>query len=108
MADVRYGWKADIPRASLIRMGISDFCAACEWLAGDGLEISEATYSGQSFGSWFINVLHKGGIRRAVWDGRDRWLVIQSKGSNDDWKDEWVSRDTAEHTVENVVSHLRD
>ena len=88
-------------------MGISDFCAACEWLAGDGVEISEATYSGNSFGSWFINVTRKGGCLRAVWDGRDCSLVIQSKRPKDNWKDEWVPRDAAEQTVENLVCRLR-
>jgi hypothetical protein len=88
-------------------MNLSDFCAACEWLAGEGIEICEASYHGRSFGNWFIEVSHNGKLRRAVWDGRDRWLIIQSQHDTNDWQDEWIARKDSEQTVEEVVTRLR-
>lgn len=89
-------------------MNITDFCAACEWLAGESIEINKATYDGASFGSWFIDVPHQGKLRRAVWDGRDRSLVIQSQVTADVWEDEWIAREGDEQTVEQVVTRLRN
>jgi hypothetical protein len=87
-------------------MNISDFCAACEWLAGEGVQIHEATYHGRAFGSWFIDVSLEGTLRRAVWDGRDRWLTIQSQLTGTGWQDEWIARDAAAQTVEQVITRL--
>jgi hypothetical protein len=88
-------------------MNISDFCAVCERLASDGIQISEASYQGKSFGSWFIDVPHHGSLRRAVWDGKDGWLVIQSQSSGGNWTDEWIGREAALQTVDQAVSRLR-
>jgi hypothetical protein len=88
-------------------MNINDFCASCEWVTGEGAEIAEAIYNGQSFGSWSIGVPHKGRRRRAVWDGKDSWLIIQSGQSEGDWTDDWIGRDPDEQTVEQVVRRLR-
>ena len=86
-------------------MNINDFCASCERVAGEGAEIAEATYNGQSFGSWFIEVPHKGRRRRAVWDGKNRWLIIQSAPQGD-WTDDWIGREPDEQTVDQVVRRL--
>jgi hypothetical protein len=87
-------------------MTISDFCASCEWLNREGAEINEAKYNGAAFGSWFIEVKHERKRRRAVWDGRDRWLIIQSANSEGEWKGIWIGREPGEHTVEQLVRRL--
>lgn len=88
-------------------MNINDFCTACEWLAGERIQIHEASYYGRAFGSWFIDVSQDGKLRRAVWDGRDRWLIIQSQQAND-WQDEWIGKDDLDHTVEQLITRLRN
>ena len=87
-------------------MNINDFCASCEWLTGEGADIAEATYNGQLFGTWFIEVHGKGTRRRAVWDGKDQWLIIQSGQSQGGWIDDWIGRKPDEQTVEQVVQRL--
>ena len=89
-------------------MNISDFCTACEWLAGDGIQINKAAYDGEAFGSWFIDVPHRGKLLRAVWDGRDCPLVIQSQVTADAWNVEWIAREADEQIVEQVVTRLRN
>ena len=89
------------------RVNINDFCAACEWVAGDGLDIRQANYDGQHFGSWSIDVRQGGKLRRAFWDGRDRWLLFQTKQADGSWTDDWIGRNADEQKVERVVDLLR-
>lgn len=87
-------------------MNINDFCAACEWLNGDGADIRDATYQGQHFGSWFIEVHNKGQLRRAAWDARDGWLYLQTLQPDGDWSDDWIGHHADEQTVERVIQML--
>ena len=88
-------------------MNFSDFCAACELLAKDGIQVDKAEYDGLAFGSWFVEVSFNGRPRRRIsWDGRDRWLILQSQDADQTWKDEWVSREPHEQTVAQVMSRL--
>jgi hypothetical protein len=88
-------------------MNINYFCAACEWLTGEGAIIAEAAYDGENFGHWFIAVRSKGKRRQAAWDGKDGWLYIRTRHGDGEWVDDWVGRSPDEQTVERIVEALR-
>jgi len=82
-------------------------------LARDGWRILRSRYDERVFGSWFI-VFSKGRKRlKAVWDGRDSWMILQ-KGHRslvtpwaENWTDVWIAKDTVLQTPNELVSRAR-
>ncbi|MGA9753049.1 MAG: hypothetical protein WBS54_14800 [Acidobacteriota bacterium] len=88
------------------------FDATCQLLTGAGVEIEEARYDEQVFGSWFVSVRIKPGLRM-VWEGRDHWLFVQRRGSRlfrgePVWEDLWVATMAAEQTLADAVARLTE
>ena len=71
-----------------------------------GFSIEDARYQGRHFVSWTIE-LSRHGLKPhlLVWDGRDRWIILQSQRGSD-WVDEWVIREPLPDTIEQVIAHL--
>ena len=90
-------------------MQLNDFCAICERLAGEGVQVDKAQYDGLTFGSWYIEISADGRpARRLIWDGREGWLLLQSRDAKSRWKDEWMGRDPEQQTVEQAITRLRE
>ena len=86
----------------------TDFARACQQLEEAGFTIDEAKYFGRHFGSWTIEVSAEGlKPHLVVWDGRDRWIVLQVQGSGEEWVDEWVIREPEQDTIERIIGRLR-
>lgn len=85
----------------------SDFANACIRFAEAGFTIDEANYTDRAFGSWTLQI-SKGGLapHLVMWDGRDRWLILQSKDSSDQWVDEWVVREPQEDSIDQIIGRL--
>lgn len=88
-------------------MDLSNFCAACEMLDREDVEVWEARFDGHSFGSWYITVRRGNELRRSVWDNRDGWLRHQSSRTSGVWDDVSDARGVEAQTVEHVVNFLK-
>lgn len=76
------------------------------------IPIAKAEYSVQQLGSWWIIVNVNKSLLRAVWNSRDRWVVIQYM--TDEvfhgqfiWKDEWTLKRAADLTPENICYRFK-
>jgi hypothetical protein len=81
-----------------------DFDAFRERLEEASFRESEARRDEAAFGSWLI-ALDTEPPLRVVWDGNDRWLIVQAH-RDDKWRDERVIREDAEQTTEAVIRSL--
>lgn len=76
-------------------------------------------YTGQSFGSWYVTVVHQPRLR-IIWDGKDGWMIIQRETNRPyhwdplrkEWDVLWVAKrpeeDAAAEEVVNALESLRD
>jgi hypothetical protein len=65
----------------------------CNQKLGD-IDIKTKEYNDKAFGSWFIERQNK----RLVYDGKDAWLIFQTKSKND-WTDhEIIKNDELEYS----------
>jgi hypothetical protein len=87
----------------------SDFALACKKVEEAGFTIDAAAYHGRHFGNWTIELSSEGlKPHLIVWDGRDRWMVLQSHRGGEEWLDEWVVREPQHDTVEQIIARLRN
>lgn len=78
-------------------MTLEDFAESCRKLTQAGFDVRHAEYHGQVFGNWLIEFTRKGiPLHCLVWDGKERWLLLQSQGSGGTWQDKWLARDLQE------------
>ena len=90
--------------SSLTTVAAPDFDAFRDRLRGEGFRETEARNDQAAFGSWVIT-LDTDPPLRVVWDGKERWLIIQARHDNE-WSDERVIRDESEQIAELVVANL--
>lgn len=81
-----------------------------ELLLSAGFDVDEASYHHDAFGSWLVGV-RTVPRHRVVWDGKDRWLVVQKETSGTFqglpvWDDVWIERDAKDESSEQAVSKL--
>lgn len=91
-------------------MSRAQFHRVVELLASFGIGISAQEYSEQAFGSWFV-VASTSPVRRVVWDGKERWYVVEEKTTQQFnglpvWRELWISRTPASGTVDLAVGAL--
>ena len=69
--------------------------------------IDESQYEAKHFGSWWIE-LSRDGLpkQRVVWDGRDRWLIVETFASSGSWMDKWIGRKASEQSAESALMQL--
>jgi hypothetical protein len=72
-------------------------------LRAHGFREAESRHDEAAFGSWFI-VLDDPSVR-VVWDGKERWLVVQRQTGNG-WADVWLAREESEQTPDVVAKQL--
>ncbi len=89
-------------------MDIQEFNTLQALLVGAGLEILDARFDQSSFGSWFVTVGTEPRLR-AVWDGKEGWVVVQKQTSARDssWHDIWIGRDHDEQNAQRVAETIR-
>lgn len=86
----------------------TDFAQACQQFEEAGFTIDEAKYYGRHFGTWTIEVSGEGlNPHLIVWDGRDRWIIVQVQAADKEWADEWVIREPQHNTIERIITRLR-
>jgi hypothetical protein len=91
----------------------ADFDTMAADLAECGYLVSDSRYDGAAFGSWWI-VVESGVARfRVIWDGRDRWLLLQQERahnspSDPEWLDVWVERLVEGQTSAGVLAQLAE
>jgi hypothetical protein len=81
----------------------SDFETFRTALRLHGFRETESRYDVAAFGSWFV-ILDEPPVR-IVWDGKERWLVVQRR-AGDEWIDVWLSRDEADQNADAVIEQL--
>jgi hypothetical protein len=73
--------------------------------------VDSSRYADQSFGSYYV-VVSGSPRRRIVWDGKERYLIVQvetgreSEG-NATWRRIWIGTQAHEQTSENAIAALR-
>jgi hypothetical protein len=82
----------------------ADFEAFRDQLRAGGFRETEARNDEAAFGSWVI-ALDTDPLHRVVWDGKERWLIVQVQHANE-WTNERVIRDERDQTAEAVVASL--
>jgi hypothetical protein len=98
--------------ADLPIMNRSAYDETLALLAAAGLRTLDSRYDDQASGSWWIEV---GATppRRIVWDGKDRWAIVQvARGQRsaedvDLWEDRWIGRHLDERTPATLVQETR-
>ena len=75
------------------------------------IPIAKAEYSIQQFGTWWIIAQLDKSLLRAVWNSRDRWLVIQSLteevvDGQFQWKEEWTMKRREDVTAEHITDRF--
>ena len=80
----------------------------CEALCRDaGYAVLGSRYDAEHFGSWWLEISREGLPRQQViWDGRDRWLIVQALASSGSWMDKWIGRKQAEQSGEAALAAL--
>jgi hypothetical protein len=88
-------------------MDEEDFRRAEELFRRAGFRVEDKGYHQSHFGSWSI-VLSREGLpqQRVVWDGRDRWLIVEAFASSGTWMDKWIGRKKSEQNAETALAHL--
>lgn len=76
------------------------------------IPIAKAEYSAQQFGNWWIIVNVNKLLLRAVWNSRDRWVVIQRMtdevfNGQFVWHDEWTLKRKEDLTPENICYRFK-
>jgi hypothetical protein len=72
-----------------------------------GFHVEKAQFDEKTFGSWWVELSRNGLPRQqVVWDGRDRWLIVQAFASSGSWMDKWVGRKKAEQTAVAALAQL--
>jgi hypothetical protein len=89
-------------------MNEADFRETLGLLETAGHVVLSSRYDAAAFGSWFVEV--EGEPRaRVIWDGKDRWLIVQTARQGRDWKDSWIEKQASLQTpaqaVRKVVEH---
>lgn len=90
--------------SSLTIVAAPDFDAFRDQLRAGGFRETESRNDEAAFGSWVI-ALDTDPPQRVVWDGKERWLVVQARHDNE-WSDEHVMRHESEQTAEEVIASL--
>jgi hypothetical protein len=122
-------------RGYRMAMRFPDFACYFQDLKSAGFTILHARYT-DCFGSWSIEFSSERHLQhRLIWDGRDRWLTLQSErpeserthlispeklrkmnymdgvtakswSDEDAWQVKWIGREEAEQTFEQVLKEL--
>jgi hypothetical protein len=85
-----------------------DHLAQCEAACrAAGYAVRERRSHPGHFGSWWLEVSRDGLPRqRVIWDGKDRWLIVQALASSGSWMDKWVGRKKSEQSAEAALAAL--
>ena len=87
---------------------VASFYEACRQIEGMGFDILHAVYNGLAFGSWSIEFkTFKLPLRRLVWDGKERWLLLQTKERTDDWQETWCDHDPQGQMLDRAFAQSR-
>lgn len=83
---------------------------ASQLVAQRGQRVQSQEYSEQSFGSWYL-VASMQPPRRLVWDGKERWLVVEEETGErlnglPVWRELWLERNPQTQSVEQAVTAL--
>jgi hypothetical protein len=70
-------------------------------LSNAGYSVCAAAPHDEAFGSWQMTVDTQR-PSQLVWDGKDRWLILRTGGS-----DVWIAKDDAEQTPAAAIEQLR-
>lgn len=79
-------------------------------LAQQDWAIVTSRFDEHVFGSWFIVFRRGAATFQAIWDGRDRWLILQRDRHKwfhlwpKNWQDVWVGKNPADQSATNVIS----
>ncbi|HEX6375586.1 MAG TPA: hypothetical protein VFZ91_07680 [Allosphingosinicella sp.] len=72
-----------------------------------GLTVSEAKYDGRNSGYWYIELSRTGRPPRMIlWEARDRWMIVQTRGADGVWIGERIMKEVREDTIEEVIARL--
>jgi len=84
-----------------------EFAQVVQQLEEAGLTIEEAKYFNRAFGSWDIEVSNAVGDRGLlIWDGRDRWIILQTQDDQGTWVDDRIVRDPQDDTIQQIIDRL--
>jgi hypothetical protein len=72
-------------------------------LGASGFHEAESRYDETALGSWIVVVDDP--PARVVWDGRERWLVLQEQTA-EGWADVWLARAESDQTTDAVTEQL--
>ena len=62
-------------------------------LTGMNFKLTEDTYDEQAFGSRYAIYQRNLDEVRLVWDGREEWLLLETRGEGEKaWKELWIER----------------
>lgn len=79
-------------------MDINDFLHVVTFIKRQDIRIDKLDYDYHVFGSWVVAFTREGKNFRLVWDGKDRWMIMESRIAQEyytgTWCEQWTIRDT--------------
>ena len=91
-------------------MDRNQYQRALELLTHRGVGVQSQEYSERSFGSWYV-VASIQPARRLVWDGKERWLIVEEEAAErfnglPVWNELWIERSPHTQSVEQALNAL--
>jgi hypothetical protein len=91
-------------------MNHAEYQRATQLLVERGIHVQSLEYSERSFGSWYL-VASTQPPRRLVWDGKEKWLVVEEETEErfnglPVWRELWLERNTKPQSIELAVTVL--
>lgn len=85
----------------------ADYHHARQLFSDAGFKIGRSEYHWKHFGCWWIEVEREGGPpRRVLWDGRDRWLIVELHEGDEAWLVRWIGRKADDQSPEIALARL--